>query len=93
MRSRVEITGINTSNLKVLSNEEMNNLFFKLSASKLDNALAITPAKIIGNPTLKSTNLFFIKFVSNDIKKLPDNYRIKIETDLKNGKKLCWGYC
>lgn len=30
-KGKVDITGINTSNLKVLSNEEMNNLFFKLS--------------------------------------------------------------
>ena len=30
-KGKVDITGINTSNLKVLSNEEMNNLFFRLS--------------------------------------------------------------
>lgn len=30
-KSKVDITGINTSDLKVLSNEEMNELFFKLS--------------------------------------------------------------
>lgn len=30
-KGKVDITGINTSKLKVLSNEEMNNLFFKLS--------------------------------------------------------------
>jgi len=30
-KGKVDITGINTTNLKVLSNDEMNNLFFKLS--------------------------------------------------------------
>ena len=30
-KGKVDITGINTSNLKVLSNEEMNNLFFRLN--------------------------------------------------------------
>lgn len=30
-KGKVDITGINTSNLKVLSNEAMNNLFFRLS--------------------------------------------------------------
>ena len=30
-KGKVDITGINTSNLKVLSNEEMNNLFLRLS--------------------------------------------------------------
>ena len=30
-KGKVDITGINTTNLKVLSNEEMNNLFFRLS--------------------------------------------------------------
>ena len=28
-------------------------------------------------------------YITNDIKNLPDNYKIKIETNLKNGKCLC----
>ena len=34
-KGKVDITGINTSSLKVLSNEEMNNLFFKLSCGDI----------------------------------------------------------
>lgn len=68
-KSKVDITGINTSSLKVLSNEEMNDLFFKLSCGdesakeKLINGnlkLVLSLLKKFNNRTDNMDDLFQI---------------------------------
>ena len=68
-KSKVDITGISTSELKVLSNEEMNDLFFKLSCgdesakSELVNGnlkLVLSLLKKFNNRTDNMDDLFQI---------------------------------
>ena len=68
-KSKVDITGISTSELKVLSNDEMNDLFFKLSCgdesakNKLVNGnlkLVLSLLKKFNNRTDNMDDLFQI---------------------------------
>ena len=69
--NKVEITGINTSNLKTISSKEMNELFTKLSNNKNDN---ITREKIVmGNLKLI---LSILKKYNNRNENLDDLFQI-----------------